>query len=145
MATNDSALYAQNQEASSDANAIVGSVSGSGSGVVGLSSSGSGITGEGNIGGYFRSARVGAHIVSDAGSPAPPFIAGDAALIIEAHPNRTPHIQMLTEHTTFPTASNGAIITGKNGLGVNAIYAKIGGSWRKLSYTGGAADGAAIF
>ena len=145
LAADDSAIYAQNQEASSDASAIIGNVSGSGSGVVGISGVGSGITGEGNIGGYFRSARVGAHIVSDAGSPAPLFIAGDAALIVEAHPNRTPHIQMLTEHTVFPTASDGAIILGKNAGGDNNVYIRSRGQWHQLSWGGSANDGDTVF
>lgn len=70
--------------------------------------------------------------------------AGDAA-IIATSPSGAAHIQMLTEHTVFPVASDGAIILGKNGGGTDNIYVKVDGFWRKLSWTGAAADGAAVF
>jgi len=71
-------------------------------------------------------------------------LAGRAALIVETQKDHRPHIQMLTEHTVFPTASNGAIILGKRPSGETRIYIRTNGFWRSIDASGSIADGVAI-
>lgn len=70
--------------------------------------------------------------------------AGRAALIVETQQNHRPHIQMLTEHTVFPVADDGAIIIGKDVGGNNAIYVRLNGTWRKLDFSFSYNDGTTI-
>jgi len=69
----------------------------------------------------------------------------DRAAVVAESPNGAAHIQMLTTHTTFPVASDGAIILGQNAGGDKNIYIRVRGQWRQLSWGGGANDGAVIF
>ena len=71
-------------------------------------------------------------------------LAGRAALIVETQQDHRPHIQMLTQHTVFPTASDGAIILGVRPGGETRIYIRTNGFWRSVDASGAVADGVAI-
>lgn len=70
-------------------------------------------------------------------------LAGRAALIVESQQNHHAHIQMLTKHTVFPVASDGAIILGNDGGG-SRIYARFNGQWHALDFSGSWNDGTLI-
>lgn len=59
-------------------------------------------------------------------------------------PNGAAHIQMLTEHTVFPTASDGAIIIGSSAGGGNNIYTRTNGQWHVVQLSGNYNDGSVI-
>jgi len=68
---------------------------------------------------------------------------GNAAMIANASGGAA-HIQMLTEHTIFPAAQDGAIIIGNSASGGNNIYVRTNGQWHVVQLTGNYNDGTAI-
>lgn len=137
------ALTVQTTNGSNTEPALTATAFGTGSAIYADSSVGIGVESEGQqAGGKFSGRYSGVQAIS---TNTFTHSAGDAALIIDTVQNKAPHIQMLTEHTTFPAAQDGAIILGKTALGVNSIYVRIYGTWHKMSVTGSAADGEAIF
>mgnify|MGYP001338240560 FL=1 len=125
---------------------VISSTGGSAGGVgVDISSNSfsaiSAISSEAN-GAFLRGQISGAYVVNTNIDPVEDT-AGRAALIIDTQVNHRPHIQMLTQHTVFPVASDGAIIFGKSGAG-NRIYARFNGQWHLLDFSGSWNDGAAM-
>lgn len=123
--------------------AVVANCTGLGTALKGTASSGTGVTGvsTGFVGGRFRGNTIG---VSVTGTATSPVAAGNAALVVTAPLNNSAHIQMLTEHTVFPVASDGAIILGKRPGGQKLIFVRLDGQWHFLDVSGSYNDGTTI-
>jgi hypothetical protein len=71
-------------------------------------------------------------------------VAGESAVLIDTVQNKAPHIQMLTHHTIFPVANNGAVIFGGPTEATSRLFARLRGRWSVLDIGGAISDGNSI-